>query len=219
MTQPSYPSGLRELPFVEAYYRTTLRRPQVVSDTILRSLMTSGQEDRLVLCASLADQLAEACRRLVVVHDALFERRYPIATLLARPLPGVSAWRAFVDRAATLPPESMARDLGLGEEGERPAELLRSQPDLGWIEPLIVAAESGNMLSLVATPEAPARRAPSHVWIGAAEGESDAPTGALTVDIDDAATLADTTADMVSVARGFLGAYLKARRGAGCREA
>ncbi len=218
MTQPPYPSGLREIAFVQAYQRTTLRRPQVVSDTILRSLMTSGQEDRLVLVSSLADQLAEACRRLVAVHDALFDRRYPIAQVLLRHLPGAEDWKGFLVRATTLPPDAMLRDLGLGEEALPAAESLRGQPDLSWVAPVIMASETGNMLSLITRPESQAHRIAESIWVGSAWESDERPGAAIDVGFDDAATLADTTAEMVAIARGFLGAYLGARLSAGRRE-
>jgi hypothetical protein len=217
MTGGEYPSGLRELPFVQAYYRSTLRKPQVVSDTVLRSLMTSGQDDRLILVSLLADQLGEACRRLAAVYEALFERTFPVATVLRRPLPGVESWAALVDRAATIAPDAMLRNLGLGEEALAGAEKLRSQPDLSWTVPVVAASASGNILSLIASMETQQHRIPDSIWVGTGEQNEDG-SGAISVAVDDAATLADTTADMVSIARSFLGAYLDGRVNAGRRD-
>lgn len=215
MNTPVYPSGLRELPFVQAYYRTTLRKPQVVSDTVLRSLMTSGQDDRLILVAALATELTEACRRVTAIEAALRDRRYPVAQMLHRELPGAAAWQAFLDRATALPPEAMLRDLGLGDDALPAAEVLRGQPDLSWVTGLIAAAETGNVLALIQRAEGPGARPPVDVWIGGYLPESTPEASTLTASVDDAATMADTTADMVSVGQGFLGAYLAARLGAG----
>ncbi len=221
MERVSYPAGLQEIPFVRAYHRTALRKPQVVSDTILRSLMTSSQDDRLILASSLVQQLSEACRRAVAVHDALFDRQYSIARQLAGPLPGVDAWSNFIDRAARVEPEAMLRDLGLGEDAEPAANLLRRQTDLSWITPVIAADVTENVMSLITQPASQAHRIPLDIAVattGIPDGPAPDPDPALTLGIDDAATVADTTADMVEIARGFLGAYISARMNAGRQD-
>lgn len=214
MDQSVYPGGLSELQFVEAYWRTTLRAPQTIADAMLRAAVTASQDDRIVVTGAIAQQLGESCRRLVAVRDALFDRRYSIARSLLKPLPGVEEWRAFAQWAAISEPEGTLRDLGLGSDALESAQRLRSQPDLTWIEPLIAAQVSGNVFTLVPPMKG---RVATQLWMGAAAGEAQ-PTGHLLVNDDDSATLADTTADMVSIARGFLGSYLRARLGAGRRD-
>lgn len=209
MTTP-YPAGLGELAFVQSYYRSTLRKPQVVADALLRAAVMAGQDDRLLVAGSIAGELSEACRHLVLVYEALNDRRYPIARSLLGPLPGAGAWRAFANRAGSTPPEAMLRDLGIGEDAMESAERLRGQADLAWVTPLIRAAETGDVRLLF--PQADQARPDTAVWAGAPDGEGE---GAIVVQEDDAATLADMTADMVSIARGFLGSYLRARLGAG----
>lgn len=213
MDQSVYPGEMRELQFVEAYWRTTLRAPQTIADAMLRAGVTASQDDRLVVAAAIAQQLGESCRRLVAVRDALFDRRYSIARSLLKPLPGVADWRTFAQWAATSEPEGTLRDLGLGDDALESAQRLRSQPDLTWIEPLIEAQATGNVFTLLARQGGAA----PHLWIGPAPAEEERP-GHLVVTEDDMATLADTTADMVSIARGFLGSYLRARLGAGRRD-
>jgi hypothetical protein len=214
MDQSVYPGEMRELQFVEAYWRTTLRAPQTIADAMLRAGVTASQDDRLLVAGAIAQQLGESCRRLVAVRDALFDRRFSIARSLLNPLPGVAEWRTFAQWAATSEPEGTLRDLGLGEDALESAQRLRSQPDLTWIEPLIEAQVAGNVLSLSTARQG---KAATQLWVGPAPGES-TPSGHLVVNEDDTATLADTTADMVSIARGFLGSYLRARLGAGRRD-
>jgi hypothetical protein len=212
MAEEPFPAAFKELAFVQSYHRSALRKPQVVADSLLRSLVTSGQDDRLLIAAAIGGELAEACRRLVAVHDALNDRRRPVGVSLLAPLPGAEAWLAFANRAASIPPEAMLRDLAIGEDAQESAVRLRGQPNLGWVTPLIAAAEAGSMQVLFPTAEP--NKALAAAWIGAASGGA-AGEGMVAVGEEDAATLADMTADMVSIARGFLGSYLRARLGAG----
>lgn len=207
----SYPGGIDEIRFVEAYRDTTLRRPQVVADIALRGSMTAGAADRLLLTGLIAEQLAESCRRLVAVYTALDDRSYAVGRRLLDPLPGAEAWRQFAQLAATIEPEGMLRRMGIGEVAMESAQQLRRQPDLAWLEPLIAAAESGNV-TLLAFSSGHAGPAPE-AFLGGANG-----SGRTRLTEDDAATLADLTAEMVSIGRGFLGAYLAGRKGAGWRE-
>ena len=214
MDSTNYPAGLAELQFVDAYWRTTLRAPQTIADAMLRAGVTASQDDRLIVAGAIAQQLGESCRRLVAVRDALFDRRYSIARSLLKPLPGVAEWRSFAQWAATSEPEGTLRDLGLGDDALESAQRLRSQPDLTWIEPLIAAQVAGNVLTVL---RAPGQGKPAtQMWMGPTPDRDQA--GHLAVGEDDAATLADATADMVSIARGFLGSYLRARLGAGRRD-
>lgn len=199
--------GALELAFVEAYYRGALRKPQVVADALLRAVVTSGQEDRLMLTAAIAEPLAEAARRLCAVQSALFDRRFPVGRTLREPLPGVEAWRHFAQWAGTTGPREMLRDLGIGDEALASAERLRSEPDIAWVSPLVAAAENGTLMVL---PQDGGRG--RTVLVGSPDGE---PPAAIAVSEDDAASLADLTAEFTSIARGFLASYIRARRGAG----
>jgi hypothetical protein len=113
--------------------------------------------------------------------------------------------------AGSLEPGDMLRRLSISEDALEHAVQLRGQGDLDWVGALIGAAESGNT-SLLAFSSGHAGPAAEAFFTGAGENLS------ARVTEDDAATLADLTAEMVSIARGFLGAYLGARRTAGRRE-
>jgi len=212
----SYPAGLGELQFVESYLKSILRKPQVAADAALRTLVLAAAADRVMLTALIAEQLAESGRRLLAVHGALADRTYAVARSLLGPLPGVAAWAEFEQLAGTLDPEQMTRRLGLGDSALESARRLRAQSDLSLVTPLIQAAEAGGFMSLV--PVSESRRAPVEFWVASTSREGEAvsfPFGALEAD---AASLADLTADLSSIACGFLGAYLEARRGAGRKD-
>jgi hypothetical protein len=202
MADFTYPGGIDEVRFVDAYRETTLRKPQAVADIALRGSTTAGAADRLLLTGLIAEQLAESCRRLTAVYMALDDRTLPVGRRLMEPLPGLADWRRFVQ---------MLRRMGISDEAMERAIQLRGQGDLIWIEPLIAAAESGNvtLLAFSSGHGGPAAEA----FLG---GANDAERTRLTE--DDAATLADLTAEMVSIARGFLGAYVGGRRSAGRRD-
>jgi len=212
MTAPGFLAGVSELAFARSYHQTTLRKPQVVADSLLRAMVTSGQDDRLLVAAAVASELAEACRRLAAVHGALFDRRHSVGASLMRPLPGAAEWRAMATWAGSTPPEAMLRDLAIGSDAMESAERLRGQAELAWVTPLVAAAETGDIR--LVRPDGASPRRPI-VWASPAAELN--PDGELPIAIgeDDAATLADMTADMVSIARGFLGSYLRARSGAG----
>ena len=210
-----YPGGLAELDFLECYRSATLRKPQVAADAALRTLVLAGQSDRILLVGLIGDLVAESARRLVAVYDALADRTLTVARALVRPLPGAPQWRLFIDRAASLSPEDMLRHLNLGDTALDAAERLRSQPDLSRLTPLVEAASSGNAMILV--PGLDGRRAPEQLLVSAI-GDSAPVSVALSAREEDAAMLADLTADLSSIARGFLGAYLHARQSAGRRD-
>ena len=209
-----YPGGLDELEFVECYIQATLRKPQVAADAALRTLVLASQSDRVLLVGLIAEQLTEAARRLVAVHGALSDRTWSVARSLTRPLPGLDAWVSFIQEAAITAPAEMLRRLSLDESAIDAAERLRSQPDLSLVTPLVAASIGGNPIILV--PGLGGRRAPDELLV--ATGDSSTATIALGVREADAAMFADLTADMSSIARGFLGASLSARRGAGRRD-
>ncbi len=209
-----YPGGLSELDFVDAYQRTVLRKPQVIADAILKTLLHADAFDRALLSGAVAVELAESCRRLAAVHLALADRRYPIARSLMQPLPSADQWREFAQQAATFTPEQMLRELNLPDSALESAKLLREQPDLGGLADLVEAAELGSGMVIVPVSE---RSMPVEAWLAGRTADGQGVASAVPVSESDTATLADITADMVSIARGFLGGYLSARRTAGRR--
>jgi hypothetical protein len=212
----SYPGGLTELEFVGAYEASALRKPSVVADSVLRALVLAGQGERSMLSGVIAEQLAEACRRLAAVYLALSDRTHPVARSLIRPLPRAREWVAFAADAGTLTPEQMLRQLSLSEAALDAATKLRSLDNLGALEPYVAAAESGALMFLVA-PTASARPA-AHGWLAGVDQEGTPVAIEVLFDEQQAAAIADLTSDLSGIARGFLGAYLDARRGAGRRE-
>lgn len=212
----SYPGGLSELEFVEAYYATALRKPSVVADSVLRALVLAGQGERYVLSGLIAEQLAEACRRLTAVYGALADRRFPVAqTLLAR-LPGAVEWLALAQDAGSMTPEQMLRHLSLDASALEDATRLRGLDNLGALEGYVAAAAATTPMFLVRATGG--SRAPLSGWLSG----PDAGGGSISVEVlleeQEAASLADLTADLASIARGFLGAYLHARHTAGRPE-
>lgn len=215
--QPTpFPGSLRELEFVDAYYRSALRKPQMAADAALRALVFSDAGDRAILVGLIAQELAEACRRLVAVYNALADRRYSIARSLMRPLPGVTEWLAFIQEAGTFTPEQICRELSLGEDAIDSATQLRGEPHLADLTGLVTAAESGSAMLLVPLPEG--RYVPTECWIAAAVEASDPIAASVSPTEQEAANLADITANLCSIARGFLGTYLGNRRSAGRRD-
>jgi len=207
MDAHAYPGALGELAFVEAYLQGALRKPQVVADSLLRSLVLASYNDRLILSGLLAEQLAEACRRLTGVYLALADRRYPVARSLANPLPGLDQWTAFIQAAGTLTPGQMLRELGLGGDALGAATILRAQPGLATLSDLVAAAELGSPMLLL-----PNGRLSEECWFAGPTRSGGHVAASLDTEEHDAAALADLTADLCSVARGFLGSYLDARR-------
>lgn len=214
MASDPFPGGLSELDFVDAYQRTVLRKPQVIADAILKNALHADAFDRALLVGAVAVELAESCRRLAAVHLALSDRRYSIARTLMNPLPGANEWREFAQQAGTFTPEQMLFELNLPESALESAKLLRAQPDLGGLGDLVESAESGSAMVIVPSSE---RSMPIEAWLAGRSTEGFGIASSLPVSESDTAALADITADMVSIARGFLGAYLSARRSAGRR--
>jgi hypothetical protein len=209
-----YPGGLSELDFVSTYANSTLRKPQVVADSALRTLVLASQADRIVLTGLIAEQLAEACRRLTAVYRALSNRQNSAAKWLLGPLPGVEPWKEMIQDAATLTPEQLVRHLGIDDSAQESAERLRGQPDLSRLTELVSAAATGGGMLLI--PWLESHRGPLEIlYAGCTIDDVDGDFATVGVDESDAAMLADLTADMSSIARGFLQAYLGARRGAG----
>lgn len=211
-----YPGGLAELDFVEAYARSALRKPEVAADAALGRLVFAEAGDRAILAGLIAQELAEACRRLVAVYTALSDRAYPVAKVLLRPLPGADAWRDFIQLAATITPEQMLRTLYLGEDALPAARLLRSQPELGELTGLVEAAETGNAMLLI--PDLGRRRIAESCWFAAVGPSGEPMASSFGAEESSAVTLADLTADLAGIARGFLLSYVGARRDAGRRD-
>lgn len=208
----AYPAGLRELDFVEAYWASVLKKPSAVADSALRGLVLAGQAERAMLAGLIAEQLAEACRRLAAVWVALADRRYPVARILAAPLPGVDAWRGLAQDAGSLSPEQILRHLSLDDSALDAATRLRGLDVLADLEPYVAAAEAGSPMFLVPSNGS---RVPE---VGCLAGHGEA-SQAVEVYLDErsAAGLADLASEVTTVSRSFLGAYLAARRGAGWR--
>lgn len=215
MTESAFPGDLGELAFVDAYTKAAVRKPQMAADAALRSLVFAEAGERAILAGLVGQELAEAARRLVAVYLALSDRRYSVARSLLRPLPGVEAWTAFVQQAGTFTPEQMLRELSLGEDALPQAKLLRAQPDLASLTGMVATAESGNAMLLI--PGLGQKNVPSESWYAGVSGDGSIHTAAFGISETDAANLADLTADLCGIARGFLESYLGARRSAGRR--
>lgn len=215
MPNDEYPGGLTELAFLEAYYASALRKPSIVADSVLRAIVLAGATERLVLSGLVAEQLAEACRRLTAVYQALGDRRHPIARTLMGPLPGKDAWVAFAQHAGTFTPEQMVRELSLDETAIGAAKKLRSMGDLGGLTSLVEASEGGTPMFLV--PSTLSGRTPEFGWLSGTNGTGGAAVVEVSLEEHEVATLADLTAELTGIARGFLDSYLHARRSAGRR--
>ncbi len=216
MPEQRYPGDLSELDFVDAYCSSALRKPQMAADAALHALVFADAAHRAILTGLIAQELAEACRRLAAVHGALSDRRYSIARSLMRPLPGVVAWREFVHQAGTFTPEQMCRELSLGEEAIEHTRHLRSQPGLADLTGLVAAAETGTGMLLI--PFLDRRQVPDECWFAGVDSEGEPIAASFGASEHDAASLADVTADLSSIARGLLGVYLGNRRSAGRRD-
>jgi hypothetical protein len=216
MQDVRFPGNLRELEFVDAYCRSSLRKPQMAADAALRALVFSDAADRAILVGLIAQELAESCRRLVAVHNALSDRRYSIARSLIKPLTGAAEWRDFVHQAATFTPEQMCRELSLGEDAIEHAQNLRSQPGLAELTGLVIAVEAGNGMLIV--PDMDRRNVPIECWLAGVDDEGTPTAASFGSSEHDAANLADLTADLSSIARGFLEVDLGNRRSAGRRD-
>jgi hypothetical protein len=209
----TYPGGLAELEFVEAYARSALKKPEAAADAALSRLVFAEAGDRAILAGLIAEELAEACRRLVAVYRALADRTHPVATRLLLPLPGVVEWRQFAQDVATLSPEQVIRHLSLGDDALEWARLLRSQPALADLAGLVAAAETGNPMLLI--PDLARRKVAETILLAGVSAESEIVASSFGADEGSATTLADLAADLAGIARGFLLSYVNARKTAG----
>jgi len=216
MPEQRFPGDLAELDFVDAYRGSALLKPQMAADAALHALVFADSAHRAILTGLIAQELAEACRRLVAVYGALSDRRYSIARSLMRPLPGATEWRAFVQQAGTFTPEQMCRELSLGDAALEHTRHLRSQPGLAELTGLVSAAETGTGMLLI--PFLDRRQVPSECWFAGVDSAGEPIAASFGSSEQDAASLADVTADLSSIARGLLGVYLGNRRTAGNRD-
>ena len=207
MPEEPYIAGLGELAFLEEYERTVLRKPQVVTDTALRALAFAPPGERPALVGVLAEQLVEASLRLTAVFAALDDRRLAVAERLHGPLPGAAEWLALAQLAGTAEPEGMLRRLALDESAEESAVLLRGLLTPEWLPDLIAASTAADTLAVAATGDT--------IVITGTDAEGARATVRLATGEDATVAMADLIADLCSVARGFLRAYLLARRALG----
>lgn len=211
----TFPGGLSELEFVEAYWFSALRKPQMAADAALRALVFSDTGDRAVLTGLIGQELAEACRRLTSIYGALSDRRYSIARSLLKPLPGLDGWKVFIHHAATFTPEQMLRELSLDSTALRWAIELRGQSDMSGLNDLVEAAASGSSMLLV--PGMMQKHIATECWFAGVRPNGEPIAASFGFEEQDAANLADLAADFCAIARGFLGTYLETRRTAGWR--
>lgn len=209
----AYPGGLAELDFVEAYARSALKKPEAAADAALSRLVFAEAGDRAILAGLIAQELAEACRRLVAVYRALADRTHPVARRLLEPLPGAAEWKQFVQDVAVLSPEQVIRHLSIGDDALEWARLLRGQPDLADLTGLVAAAETGNPMLLI--PDLARRKVAETIWFAGVSADGEPLASSFGADEASATTLADLTADLAGVARGFLLSYVAGRRTAG----
>lgn len=216
MADATYPGQLTELEFVEAYARSALKKPEMAADAALRSLVFAEAGDRAILVGLIAQELAEACRRLTAVYLALENRQYPVARSLLKPLPGATEWKLFIQHAASISAEQMLRHLFLGDDALDAARILRGQPDLSELSGLVAAAETGNPMLLI--PALTRRYVPDEVWLAGVNESGESVASSFGADEGEGTTLADIVGDVCAVARGFLLSYVNSRRTAGRRD-
>ena len=209
MAETSYVAGLTEIRFLEEYERTVLSKPQMVADAALKALAFAPPYERPALVGMLAEQLVEAALRLTAVFEALDDRRVSIAEHLRGPLPGVEAWEALAQLAATAEPEGVVRRLALDEGAVESASQLRGLPIPEWLPALIEASTAADSLAMPAPID--------QLAVTGTNAEGERLEVRLAAGENDTVAMADLVADLCSVARGFLGAYLRARRSPGQR--
>ncbi len=209
MAEQPYVAGLTEIRFLEEYERTVLSKPQMVADAALKALAFAPPYERPALVGMLAEQLVEAALRLTAVFEALDDRRVSIAEHLRGPLPGAEAWVALAQLTGTAEPEGVVRRLALDEEAVESATQLRGLPIPEWLPALIEASTAADSLAMPAPID--------QLAITGTKAEGERLEVRLAAGENDTVAMADLIADLCSVARGFLGAYLRARRSLGQR--
>ena len=209
MAEQSYVEGLTEIRFLEEYERTVLSKPQMVADAALKALAFAPPYERPALVGMLAEQLVEAALRLTAVFEALDDRTVSIAQHLRGPLPGAEAWVALAQLAGTAEPQGVVRRLALDEGAVESAAQLRGLPIPEWLPALIEASTAADALAMPAPID--------ELAVTGTNAEGERLEVRLAAGENATVAMADLIADLCSVARGFLGAYLRARRSLGQR--
>jgi hypothetical protein len=195
----TFPVGLDEKLFLELWCNSLLPKPQVIADLILKSFPFAMPSDRPALVSVLVVQVVEASLRLVAVNSALADRSKSVALNLLKPLPSQSDWEEFVQSVENLDPVQILAHLNVGEEALPSAELLCSQSGFSFISQMISVVGSGEVVFI------PQRDNANVVF------SLDGNAISVSTDELDVVSLADLTADLSSVAKGFLSAYMQAR--------
>jgi hypothetical protein len=197
--QDVFPFGLTEESFLHLWHSSLLTRPQIIADLILKSFPFAIPQDRPALVSLLVAQLIEASLRLVAVENALTDRTKSVAHNLTEPLPDLPAWNVFTETVRILQPIQLLHRLNIGEEALVSAELLCSQSDLSFLSELISVAGSKEV---VFVPQK------ENINVIFSLGNN-----AISVSTDEleVVALADLTADLCSIAKGFLIAYVETR--------
>ena len=209
MPERAYIAGLGEIAFLEEYERSVLSKPQMVADAALKALAFAPPYERPALVGMLAEQLVEAALRLTAVFEALDDRRFSVADSLRGPLPGVEAWVPLAQLAGTAEPEGVVRRLALDEGAVESATQLRGLPVPEWLPALVEASTAADSMAMPAPID--------QLAITGTNAEGERMEVRLAAGENDTVAMADLVADLCSVARGFLGAYLRARKTMGQR--
>ncbi len=209
MAESAYVAGLGEIAFLEEYERSVLSKPQMVADAALKALAFAPPYERPALVGMLASQLVEAALRLTAVFEALDDRRFPVADSLRGPLPGAAAWVALAQLAGTAEPEGVVRRLALDDGAVESAAQLRGLPVPEWLPALIEATGAPDSLAMPAPID--------QLAVTGTNGQGERVEVRLAAGEEATVAMADLVADLCSVARGLLGAYLRARRSMGQR--
>ena len=155
--------------------------------------------DRPALVSVLVVQVVEASLRLVAVNNALADRSESVAVNLTKSLPSQSDWEEFVQFAGNLDPIQVLAHLNVGEEALPSAELLCSQNEFSVISQLISVVDSGEVVFI------PQRDNANVVF------SLDGNMISVSTDELEVVSLADLTANLSFIAKGFLLAYMQAR--------
>ena len=194
----TFPVGIDEKLFLELWCNSLLPKPQVIADLILKSFPFAMPSDRPALVSVLVVQVVEASLRLVAVNSALADRSKSVALNLLKPLPSQSDWEEFVQSVGNLDPVQVLAHLNIGEEALPSAELLCSQSGFSFISQMISVVGSGEVVFI------PQRDNANVVF------SLDGNAISVSTDELEVVSLADLTADLSSVAKGFLLAYMQA---------
>jgi hypothetical protein len=204
VTSLDFPDGWSELDFLRAYQSTALRKPEVVADTALSSLFLAETGNRALLAAGVAQECAEAARRLLAVWRALTDRSRPVGRALLAPLPGPEEWEAFAGEVHEAPPEDLLAAMRLGPDVEESAAELAAAPGLAWYAELMRAFEGRPPIVLIAPGSPPALLL---IYDNAGERRE----LRLPLHEESVVGLGDAAGAFIALARDFLGAYIEMR--------